>query len=129
MTRLAAIFAALLFASTDLYAECPNRMTITVPPNAVVRQPDGDTFHVFTFSVPNSVEIRVQGVNTPEKPTKTTESPFWLSAKLYTAAWIARGPFTITTCGVRSMSRVVAIVERDGRTLADELIAAGYGKP
>lgn len=119
----------LLFASPALSASCPNRMTITVPPGAIVNQPDGDTFHIFTFGVPNRVEIRVDGVNTPERPTKKTPSPGWLPAKEFTKAWLAKGPLTVTTCGERTMSRIVATVERDGHTLAEALIAAGFGRP
>lgn len=123
------VFFTLLVA-TDLYAaDCLNRMTLTVPPGAVVNQPDGDTFHLFTVGVPNTVRIRVHGVDTPEKPTKTTPSPGWLPAKEFTKEWLARGPFTITTCGDRTIDRIVYHVERNGVSLADELILHGHGKP
>lgn len=109
--------------------DCSDLKRVTVPPAMVVNQPDGDTFHIFTFDVPHTVEIRVQGVNTPEKPTKKRPSPNYAHAKEFTRQWLAIGPFTVTTCGDRSMSRVVGVVERDGRNLANELIDAGLGVP
>ena len=101
----------------------PNQLRLVVPPAAVIEQPDGDTFHLFTFGVPSTVEIRVQGVDTPERPTKTKPSPNFQAAK----AWLAKGPFTITTTGIRTLSRIVAIVERDGELLAQALIDAHLG--
>lgn len=105
----------------------PNQLRILVPPAAVIEQPDGDTFHLFTFGVPSTVEIRVQGVNTPEKPTKKVPSPGFLPAKEFTKAWLAKGPFLVTTTGVRTLSRIVASVERDGELLAQALIDAKLG--
>lgn len=105
----------------------PNQLRLVVPPAAVLEQPDGDTFHLFTFGVPSTVEIRVQGVDTPERPTKTKPSPNFQAAKDFTKVWLAKGPFTVTTTGVRTLSRIVAIVERDGELLAQALIDANLG--
>jgi endonuclease YncB( thermonuclease family) len=104
-----------------------NQLRIVVPPAAVIEQPDGDTFHLFTFGVPSMIAIRVQGVDTPERPTKTKPSPNYQAAKDFTKAWLAKGPFTVTTTGVRSLERIVAIVERDGELLAQALIDAHLG--
>lgn len=105
----------------------PNQLRILVPPSAVIAQPDGDTFHLFTFGVPSIVEIRVQGVDTPEKPTKKRPSPNFAAAKAFTTAWLAKGPFLVTTTGVRTLSRIVATVERDGELLSQALIDANLG--
>lgn len=105
----------------------PNQLRILVPPSAVIEQPDGDTFHLFTFGVPSTIAIRVQGVDTPERPTKNRPSPNFHAAKDFTKAWLAKGPFLVTTTGVRSLERIVAIVERDGELLAQALIDAHLG--
>lgn len=105
----------------------PNQLRVRVPPAAVIEQPDGDTFHLFTFGVPSIIAIRVQGVDTPERPTKNKPSPNFQAAKDFTKAWLAKGPFTITTTGVRSLERIVAVVERDGELLAQALIDANLG--
>lgn len=98
-------------------------LTIDVPPGAVVNQPDGDTFHVFAFQPGGVVKIRVEGVNTPEK-----KEPGWAEAKAFTKEWLARGPFKVTTCGRPTIDRIVAAVERNGKTLAQDLIDAGLGR-
>jgi endonuclease YncB( thermonuclease family) len=90
---------------------------IDVPPGAVVNQPDGDTFHVFAFQPGGVVKIRVEGVNTPER-----NQPGWAEAKAFTKAWLASGPFRVTTCGKPTIDRIVGKVERDGKTLAQDLI-------
>lgn len=98
-------------------------LTIDVPPGAVVNQPDGDTFHVFAFQPGGVVKIRVEGIDTPER-----NQPKWAEAKAYTKGWLAKGPFRITTCGKPTIDRIVGAVERNGRTLAQDLIDAGLGK-
>jgi endonuclease YncB( thermonuclease family) len=98
-------------------------LTIDVPPGAVVNQPDGDTFHVFAFQPGGVVKIRVEGVDTPEH-----HEPKWAEAKAFTKNWLARGPFKLTTCGKSTLDRIVGAVERNGRTLAQDLSAAGFGK-
>ena len=96
---------------------------IDVPPGAVVNQPDGDTFHVFSFQPGGVVKIRVEGVNTPEK-----KEPGWAEAKAFTKDWLARGPFKVMTCGKPTIDRIVAAVERNGKTLAQDLIDHHLGK-
>lgn len=98
-------------------------LTIDVPPGAVINQPDGDTFHVFAFQPGGVVKIRVEGVNTPER-----NHPGWAEAKAFTSAWLAKGPFVIKTCGRPTIDRIVGTVERNGRTLAQDLIDAGLGR-
>lgn len=115
LTILAAILATRAYSAACL--------TITVPPQAVVAQPDGDTFHVFAFQPGGLVKIRVEGVNTPER-----HEPGWQEAKTFTKQWLAQGPFTVQTCGKPTLDRIVGRVERDGATLAEALIAAGWGR-
>lgn len=115
LSIMAAFLAAKVHASACL--------TIDVPTGAIVNQPDGDTFHVFAFQPGGVAKIRVEGVNTPER-----NQPGWADAKAFTKAWLAKGPFKITTCGRPTIDRIVGSVERNGRTLAHDLIAAGLGR-
>lgn len=94
-------------------------LSIDVPPQAVIHQPDGDTFHLFSLIPGGVVKIRVQGVDTPER-----HEPHWTEAKEFTRQWLAKGPFKLLTCGQKTLDRIVGIVERDGRTLAEELTEA-----
>lgn len=96
---------------------------IDVPPGAVVNQPDGDTFHVFAFQPGGVVKIRVEGVNTPER-----NQPGWAEAKAFTKDWLANGVFRVTTCGKPTIDRIVGKVERNGRTLAQDLIDRQLGR-
>ena len=98
-------------------------LTIDVPPGSIVNQPDGDTFHVFAFQPGGVVKIRVEGVNTPERT-----QPGWAEAKAFTKAWLVKGTFRVTTCGKPTIDRIVGNVERNGRTLAQDLIDAGLGR-
>jgi len=106
-----------------LKANAGGCLVIDVPPGAVVNQPDGDTFHVFAFQPGGVVKIRVEGVNTPEK-----KEPGWAEAKAFTKAWLARGPFKVMTCGKPTIDRIVGSVERDGKSLAQDLIAHHLGR-
>ena len=98
-------------------------LSIDVPSQAVIHQPDGDTFHVFSLQPGGVVKIRVQGVNTPER-----KEPGWAEAKEFTRTWLAKGSFKLATCGHPTLDRIMGSVERDGRTLAQDIIAAGLGK-
>ena len=98
-------------------------LTIDVPPGSIVNQPDGDTFHVFAFQPGGVVKIRVEGVNTPER-----HEPGWAEAKAFTKDWLSKGTFRVTTCGKPTIDRIVGSVERNGRTLAQDLIDAGLGR-
>lgn len=100
---------------------CPSIKAVMVPPQAVVHQPDGDTFHLFTFDVPNVVKIRVKDAETPERGQEGYEE-----ATEFTREWLQRGPFRVVTCGQPTFDRVVGIVMRDGKTLAEELKEAGF---
>jgi endonuclease YncB( thermonuclease family) len=106
-----------------LKANAGGCLFIDVPPGAVLNQPDGDTFHVFAFQPGGVVKIRIEGVNTPEK-----NQPGWAEAKAFTKAWLAKGPFRVTTCGKPTIDRIVGKVERDGKTLAQDIKDAGLGR-
>lgn len=108
-------------AHAEELQECRSIKAVLVPPQAVVNQPDGDTFHIFTFDVPNVVKIRVKDAETPERNQEGFEE-----AKAFTKEWLQRGPFRVVTCGEPTLDRVVGIVIRDGKTLADELKEVGY---
>lgn len=125
---LLGVLAVTIFAVGVASADSPEELSgcrsikaVMVPPQAVVKQPDGDTFHVFTFDVPSVVKIRVKDAETPERKQEGFEE-----AKAFTREWLNRGPFRVITCGEPTLDRVVAIVMRDGKTLAEELKAAGY---
>jgi len=100
---------------------CRSIKAVTVPPGAVVHQPDGDTFHIFTFDVPSVVKIRVIDAETPERG-----QPGFEEAKAFTKAWLERGPFRVVTCGQPTFDRVAGLVTRGEETLADALRQAGF---
>lgn len=120
---LCMIGLSIMAALIPFKAHAGGCLFIDIPPGAVINQPDGDTFHVFAFQPGGVVKIRVEGVNTPER-----NQPGWAEAKAFTKAWLAKGPFRVTTCGKPTIDRIVGEVERDGRTLAHDLIDAGLGK-
>lgn len=115
----------LLLVAAVVHAEelptCASIKAVTVDPRAIVKQPDGDTFHVFTFDVPNVVKIRVMDAETPERGEVGFEE-----AKEFTREWLHRGPFRAVTCGKQTLDRIVYMIVRDGETLADALKAAGH---
>lgn len=114
------LLAGLLTVNAVHAAGC---LSIDVPPQAVINQPDGDTFHLFAFQPGGVVKIRVEGVNTPER-----NEPRWAEAKEFTRQWLAKGPFHVDTCGKPTLDRIVAKVSRDGHTLADDLRSDGLGR-
>lgn len=120
---LGMILLAIMVALIPFKAHAAACLSIDVPPQAVISQPDGDTFHVFAFQPGGVIKIRVQGVNTPE-----LNAQGWAEAKAFTKDWLAKGVFRVNTCGRPTLDRIVATVERNGRTLAQDLILAGYGK-
>lgn len=101
--------------------DCSSIKAVTVPPGAVVHQPDGDTFHIFTFDAPAVVKIRVMDAETPERGDDGFEE-----AKAFTREWIARGPFRVVTCGKTTFDRIVGDVFRGDERLADALKEAGH---
>lgn len=98
-------------------------LIIDVPPQAVIGQPDGDTFHVFTFAPGGMVKIRVKDIDTPERG-----QPNFEEARAFTRKWLASGPFQVSTCGAPTFDRIVAVVERQDETLAQALKRAGFQK-
>ena len=120
MMALVVMVGVLIIADSARAAAC---LSIDVPPQAVINQPDGDTFHLFAFQPGGVVKIRVEGVNTPER-----NEPGWADAKEFTRTWLAAAPFQLSTCGKSSLDRIVAKVSRNGRTLADALKDAGLGR-
>lgn len=108
-------------AHAEVFPDCRSIKAVMVLPQAVVHQPDGDTFHIYTFDVPNVVKIRVKDADTPEHGQAGYEE-----AKELTRTWLSRGPFRVITCGTPTLDRIVGIVSREGETLADVLKAAGY---
>lgn len=108
-------------AHAEELPDCRSIKAVMVLPQAVVHQPDGDTFHIYTFDVPNVVKIRVKDAETPERNQEGFQE-----AKAFTKSWLERGPFRVVTCGEPTLDRIVGVVMRDGKTLADELKAAGY---
>ncbi len=100
-------------------------LLIDVPPQAVLNNYDGDTFTIFHFGPGGQLDIRVAGIDTPERNKK---EPGWEAARLFTKTWLAAGPFRMTTCGKKSITRIEAQVERNGETLGDALRKAGHAK-
>ena len=117
------IIAALvpLVVHAEELPACASIKAVRVEPQAIVKVVDGDTFHVFTFDVPNVVKIRVMDAETPERGEEGFEE-----AKEFTREWLHRGPFRAVTCGQQTFDRIVYMITRDGETLADALKAAGH---
>lgn len=129
-----AVVAALLILLMVLLVmplQAASCLTVDVPPQAVIGQPDGDTFYVFNLFPPGNVKIRVQGIDTPEISRKkgVPDEPLAKEAREFTRRWLALGTFRMTTCGKHTIDRIEAVVERDGKTLADALRSAGFQKP
>lgn len=99
-------------------------LTMDVAPQQVLGNYDGDTFTVSLGALGNMI-VRVEGVDTPERNKK---QPKWEEAKNFTAEWLAKGPFKLSTCFTFTLGRVVGNPSRNGRTLAQDLIAAGLTK-
>lgn len=112
-----------LVAMIPFSAHATACLIIEVPPQAVIGQPDGDTFHLFTFAPGGMIKIRVQDVDTPERG-----QPNFDQAKAFTRQWLARGPFQVSTCGAPTFDRIVAVVERNNEILAEALVAAGFSR-
>lgn len=120
MRQVLVLFATLVLAATS--ADACSRLT--VEPRYLTHQMDGDTISLFTFPQ-GQFKFRVADVNTPERG-----EPGWAEARAFTWAWLNQGPFTIETCWKRTLDRYVAVISRDGVTLAEALTQQfGYETP
>lgn len=98
-------------------------LTLQLTPDYVKRTIDGDTFVLYSIATPLDERVRVLGVDTPERGT----GPLADSASAFTKRWLAAGPFSLEACTRDSFGRLLGRVSRNGRTLADTLIALGLG--
>ena len=117
-----ALLSLLLLFPLDIGAAC---FTVEATAGRVV---DGDTFLTEVEIWPGlkaDERIRVLGVDTPEM--KGTTKPAAVEAQKFTQAWLAKGPFTIKTCGRDSFGRLLGTVIRGDENLASALIGAGMG--
>lgn len=105
-------------------AKATSCLTMDVQPNQVVGNYDGDTFTISLGALGNMI-VRVEGVDTPERTKHQARAE---EAKAYTQQWLAKGPFKLNTCFTLTLGRVVGNPSRDGRTLAQDLLAAGLVK-
>lgn len=121
------IFASVAFSyETTLQIPsktCPHLLSTVVDPGAVRGVMDGDTFAVYLFGPGGAIKLRVYEAWTPEEG-----EPNYEEAKLFTLNWLMQGPFRVTTCGKHTFERIVAIVDRKGRTLTADLEAAGFSQ-
>ena len=101
--------------------KCTDVLSTLVDPGAVRGVMDGDTFGIYLFGAGGIIRIRVLDAWTPE-----ADEPGYEEAKLFTLDWLMRGPFRVTTCGKYTFERIVAVVERNGRTLTQDLEEAGH---
>ena len=95
---------------------------------SVVRVIDADTFIVSApiwHGVTATETVRVLGVNAPEVTGPTAAAG--LAAKAFAAEWLGTGPVTLATCKRDAFGRALAVVTKNGETLADALIKAGHG--
>lgn len=115
------IILAVLFSYSARAETC---LTMTVHPEQVLGNFDGDTFTV-SLGALGDMKVRVQGVDTPER---TKHQPGWEEAKTFTEEWLKAGPFDLWTCFTLTFGRVVGVPSRNGETLAEALILAGHAK-
>lgn len=106
------------------FAQANTCMTLDVEPQHIIGNYDGDTF-TMSLGALGYMIVRVEGVDTPERNKK---QPNWEKAKAFTSNWLAKGPFKMSTCFTLTLGRVVGNPSRNGRTLAQDLIAAGLTK-
>jgi micrococcal nuclease len=97
-------------------------LTLQLSPRHVMRVIDGDTGVLFHVGIPAEERFRVLNIDTPERG-----QPGFEEAKAFTENWLAQGNFTLTACKRDSFGRLLAIVSREGVTLADALYNAGLG--
>lgn len=116
--------AALVILLVAVKARAASCLTMDVHPSQVLGNYDGDTF-TLSLGALGPMKVRVEGVDTPEITKKQPRSE---EAKLFTQQWIAQGPFKLNTCFTLTLGRVVGNPSRNGRTLAQDLIAAGLTK-
>jgi endonuclease YncB( thermonuclease family) len=100
-------------------------LSLHLSPDYVKRVIDGDTFILYSIGIPAEERIRVLNVNSPELRT----SPLADSARIFTTNWLKAGDFDIYACKRDSFGRLLAIVSRNGKTLADTLIVLNLGVP
>ena len=98
-------------------------LTLTLQPGHVMRVIDGDTFVLWSLTVPPEERVRLLGVDTPE--LNQDKGP---EAKVFTEAWLSRGPFRFMACKKDSFGRWLATLSREGANIADELRARGLVK-
>lgn len=99
---------------------------------SVIRTIDGDTA-VFAADIwpglQGTVTVRLLGVDTPEMKGETR--PAAEKAREFTRAWLDKGDVMLAIgCGAPAQDhfgRYLGRVTRDGKALADDLIAAGHG--
>lgn len=115
---------ALVILLYSVNASAASCTTMDVLPSHVIGNYDGDTF-TLSLGALGVATVRVEGVDTPER---TKKQPKWEEAKRFTEQWLAQGPFTLKTCFILTLGRVVGSPYRNGRTLAQALIAAGLTK-
>lgn len=125
MTRLFLAFAVLLFAAPLAAAPMPlcgagPRVTCIV---------DGDTFWL------DGRKVRIADINTPEtgQPACPREAELGRRATLKLQALLSAGPLELAPAAggpdADRFGRLLRLALRDGRSLGDELVAAGLAEP
>lgn len=99
-------------------------LRMDVPPAAVTRTVDGDTFILWSVGVPPEERVRVLAVDAAE--LRDSLGP---AARVFTIQWLAVGKFTLETCKRDSFGRLLATITRGSDTLAVDLIRRGLGVP
>lgn len=99
-------------------------LTMQVQPEQVLGNYDGDTFKV-SLGALGVMTVRVEGIDTPER---NKHQIGWEKARDFTAAWLASGPFDLSTCFDMTFGRVVGVPSRDGATLREALLENGHAK-
>lgn len=128
---VAALAAALCFSGGVFAAE----MIPGPVPAEVIRVHDGDTFSVrahIWLGQRVEVSIRVAGVDTPEMRGRCAdETAAAHRAKAATAAFLAGGDVMLVNVKYDKYGgrAVAGVIDKQGRSLAEHLIAAGLAAP
>jgi len=99
-------------------------LTLQLAPGSVMRVIDGDTFVLYSVGIPAEERVRVLGINAPERG-----QPLAVESTTFTREWLAKGPWTLTTCKRDSFGRLLGTVTRGTEDLSKALLQAGLAVP
>lgn len=83
----------------------------------------------FPVVIASSVVIRIEGIDTPELRGKCDkEKAMARLARDYVTGWIDDEELSVVIVGTDKYGRILARIERDGKSLGDGLVKAGLAR-